>query len=264
MAANDGDFNGLVAVVTGGASGIGRAAAEELHSRGARVIVLDRDQADLGPHIHAATVDVGDSDGIEAAIDGVAARWGRLDVLVNCAGIEARGNVEDLADDEALHLLDVNVMGVLRTMRSAIPHLKRSPHGAIVNTSSVSAVRGMAGLALYSASKGAVLAMTRAIAADLLPFGVRANCVSPGTVNTPWVGRILAASSSPEAALAALESRQPMGRLVEAQEVASAIAYLASPLAPSVTGTSLDIDGGLVSLSLAPDVTRVNDPARDK
>ncbi len=171
MAANDGDFNGLVAVVTGGASGIGRAAAEELHSRGARVIVLDRDQADLGPHIHAATVDVGDSDGIEAAIDGVAARWGRLDVLVNCAGIEARGNVEDLADDEALHLLDVNVMGVLRTMRSAIPHLKRSPHGAIVNTSSVSAVRGMAGLALYSASKGAVLAMTRAIAADLLPFG---------------------------------------------------------------------------------------------
>lgn len=249
------DFAGRVALVSGGASGIGRATAGELLRRGARVVVIDRAPVPLGPEIDVLRADVTRRDEVDEAVARAVERHGRLDVLVNCAGIESRGTVEDLDDEECTRLLDVNVVGMLRTMRAAVPHLKQSTAGAIVNMSSVCASRGMAGLALYSASKGAVLAMTRSVAADLLPHGVRVNCVSPGTVNTPWVGRLLESSDEPEAVLEVLRSRQPMGRLVDAEEVAGAVAYLASPATPSVTGTSLDVDGGLVSLSLAPDVT---------
>ncbi len=135
---------------------------------------------------------------------------------------------------------------------AALPFLRESAHAAIVNVSSVVAVVGVPQRALYSASKGAVLAMTLAMAADHVVDGIRVNAVLPGTTRTPWVGRLLDAAEDPAAAAQALRGRQPMGRLVEPDEVAFAICYLASPLAGSTTGTALGVDGGMATLRVPP------------
>jgi 2-keto-3-deoxy-L-fuconate dehydrogenase len=148
--------------------------------------------------------------------------------------------------------LDVNVLGIVRVSRAALPALRRSPVACIVNTCSIAATAGLPQRALYSASKGAVLALTRAMAADHIGEGIRVNCVNPGTADTPWVGRLLAVAEDPEAERAALEARQPMGRLVTADEVAAAIQYLASPAAGSTTGTDLAVDGGMSGLRIRP------------
>ncbi|MEU4362400.1 SDR family oxidoreductase [Promicromonospora sp. NPDC023987] len=240
-------FAGLVAVVTGGASGIGAAVVRRLRSAGARVAVFDVDpeaaDADL-----ALGVDVTDTASVSAAVAAVEARFGRLDVLVNNAGIGAQGTVADNPDEEWLRVLDLNVVGVARTSRAALPLLRRSPAASIVNTCSIAATAGLPQRALYSASKGAVLALSQAMAADHVSEGIRVNAVSPGTVDTPWIGRLLARAGDPAAERAALEARQPHGRLVSAEEVAEAVAYLASPLAGSTTGTSLAVDGGMQAL----------------
>jgi len=149
-------------------------------------------------------------------------------------------------------VLDVNLLGMVRTSRAALPHLRRSPSAAIVNTGSVAATAGLPQRALYSATKGGVLALTRAMAADHLREGVRVNCVNPGTADTPWIGRLLDAADDPAAERAALEARQPHGRLVAADEVADAVAYLASPAAGSTTGVALAVDGGMQELRLRP------------
>ncbi len=158
----------------------------------------------------------------------------------------------DNDDAEWMRVLDVNVVGMARVAAAALPHLRRSPAAAIVNTSSVAARNGLPQRALYSASKGAVLALTLAMAADHLSEGIRVNCVCPGTAATPWVGRLLDAAADPVAERRALEARQPLGRLVEADEIARAIVYLASPDSGSTTGVALDVDGGLSSLRLRP------------
>ncbi|MEU6431228.1 SDR family oxidoreductase [Microbispora sp. NPDC046973] len=239
------EFGGLVAIVTGGASGIGRAVAEELAARGARVAVLDLKDTEF-------VCDVTDDVSVRAAVAAVADRYGRIDVLVNNAGIGAQGTVADNDDAEWLRVLDLNVVGIARVSRAALPHLRESPHAAIVNTCSIAATAGLPQRALYSASKGAVLALTRAMAADHIREGIRVNCVSPGTVDTPWVGRLLDAAPDPQAERAALCARQPHGRLVTAQEVAHAVAYLASPRAGSTAGIELAVDGGMSGLRLRP------------
>ena len=247
------DFDGLVALVTGGASGIGAATAALLASRGATVFAVDRQpppEGALPDDVQALTADVTDADGLRSAIDEAAARGGSLDVLVNNAGIGAAGTVEDNDLEEWRRVLDVNVLGIVRGTRAALPYLRRSRAAAVVNTCSVSADVGLPKRALYSASKGAVLSLTRAMAADHLGDGIRVNCVNPGTADTPWVQRLLDASQDAERERAALEARQPTGRLVSAQEVAEAIVYLASPAAGATTGTSLVVDGGLTSLRL--------------
>jgi 2-keto-3-deoxy-L-fuconate dehydrogenase len=236
------DFDGLVAVVTGGASGIGEATADLLASRGATVASLDL----------ATGCDVGDTASVNAAVAAVLDRYGRLDVLVNNAGIGAAGDVTANDDAEWHHVLNVNVVGIARVSRAALPHLRRSPSAAIVNTCSIVGVAGLPQRALYGASKGAVAALTLAMAADHVAEGVRVNAVLPGTADTPWVGRLLAAADDPDAAAAALRARQPMGRLVTAAEVAHAIAYLASPLSSSTTGTLLAVDGGVIGLRVPP------------
>ena len=180
----------------------------------------------------------------------MAERLGGLDVLVNNAGIGAIGSVGDNDDAEWARVLDVNVTGIARVTRAALPHLRRSPHAAVVNTCSAVAFVGVRQRALYSASKGAVLALTLAMAADHVTEGIRVNAVAPGTADTPWVGRLIDAADDPEQAAAALRARQPLGRLVTAEEVASAIASLASPLAASTTGTVLRVDGGMTSLRI--------------
>jgi 2-keto-3-deoxy-L-fuconate dehydrogenase len=147
-------------------------------------------------------------------------------------------------------VFDINVMGMVRVSRAALPYLRQSAHAAIVNTCSVAATAGIPQRALYSATKGAVLSLTLAMAADHVREGIRINCVTPGTADTPWVARLLSAADDPEAERAALNARQPLGRLVTAREVAAAIAYLAGPSAASVTGTALAVDGGMAGLRL--------------
>jgi NAD(P)-dependent dehydrogenase (short-subunit alcohol dehydrogenase family) len=244
------DFEGLVAAVTGGASGIGLATARLLRDRGARVAVLDLSGAHAGEGLLSVPCDVGDDDQVRAAVDRVASELGGLDVLVNNAGVSSVGTVEDNPDDEWAVVLDVNVVGVVRVTRAALPHLRASQAPAVVTTCSTVALVGVPKRALYSASKGALYGLTLAMAADHVRDGVRFNAVAPGTADTPWVARLLARADDPVAERAALEARQPMGRLVSADEVAHAIAYLASPLSGSTTGTVLTVDGGMSGLRL--------------
>ncbi|MEO3807379.1 SDR family oxidoreductase [Sphaerisporangium sp. B11E5] len=244
-AGSGGEFESLVAVVTGGASGIGEAVAGELAARGARVAVLDVKDTEF-------ICDVTDDVAVRRAITAVAERYGRIDVLVNNAGIGAQGTVADNDDAEWLRVFDLNVVGIARVTRAALPYLRESPCAAIVNTCSIAATAGLPQRALYSASKGAVLALTRAMAADHIREGIRVNCVNPGTVDTPWVGRLLDAAPDPAAERAALAARQPHGRLVSAQEVAKAVAYLASPASGSTVGVELAVDGGMAGLRLRP------------
>ncbi|WP_330280723.1 SDR family oxidoreductase [Streptomyces sp. NBC_00056] len=246
------DFAGLKALVTGGASGIGRATAELLAARGASVAVLDLDPGSVDKPLRGYAADVGDDASVRAAVAAAVADLGGLDILVNNAGIGAQGTVEDNDDDQWHRVLDVNVLGIVRTTRAALPHLRDSAHAAIVNTCSIAATAGLPQRALYSASKGAVYSLTLAMAADHVREGVRVNCVNPGTVDTPWVGRLLSAAPDPAAERAALASRQPTGRLVSATEVAGAVAYLASPLSGATTGTALAVDGGMQGLRLRP------------
>jgi NAD(P)-dependent dehydrogenase (short-subunit alcohol dehydrogenase family) len=245
-------LSGLKAVVTGGASGIGLATSRMLAEHGATVAVLDLDPDQLPAPLIGLRADVRDDASVRAAVEKAADRLGGLDILVNNAGIGAIGTVEDNPDEDWHRVLDVNVLGLVRTTRAALPYLRLSSHATVVNICSIGATAGLPQRALYCASKGAVLSLTLAMAADHVREGIRVNCVNPGTADTPWVSRLLDAADDPEAERAALNARQPMGRLVTADEVAAAIVYLASPAAASVTGTSLAVDGGMQGLRLRP------------
>ncbi|GGV65131.1 oxidoreductase [Streptomyces griseoloalbus] len=246
------DFEGLTALVTGGASGIGRATADLLAERGAKVAVLDLDPSPVDKPLTGHLADVTDDVSVRAAVAAAVHELGGLDVLVNNAGIGAQGTVETNSDEEWHRVFDVNVLGMVRTARACLPHLRASAHAAIVNTCSIAATAGLPQRALYSATKGAVYSLTLAMAADHVREGIRVNCVNPGTVDTPWVGRLLDAADDPAAERAALEARQPTGRLVSPAEVAGAIAYLASPLSGATTGTALAVDGGMQGLRPRP------------
>jgi NAD(P)-dependent dehydrogenase (short-subunit alcohol dehydrogenase family) len=229
----------MKAIVTGGASGIGAATAALLRSRGFDVVTLDRVDGDI-------VVDV--TEDVTGAVADAAARMGGIDTVINNAGIGAQGTVEDNDLDEWRHVLEVNLLGMVRVSRAALPFLREAGGGAIVNTCSVAATAGIPNRALYSSSKGAVMSLTLAMAADHVGDGIRVNCVAPGTADTPWVGRLLDAADDPEAERAALNARQPMGRLVSADEVAEAIVHLAT--STGTTGTILHVDGGMQGLRL--------------
>jgi len=234
----------LTTVVTGAGSGIGLATTQLMQREGARVAALDvnppRQEANLLP----IRADVTDQSSMDAAADHVRKEFGGVDVLICNAGIGASGTVVDNGDDEWHRVYDVNVVGIARTVKAFLPALKQSDNAAIVCTASIVSVTGLPQRAVYGASKGAVYALTMSMAADLVGDGIRVNCVCPGTIDTPWVGRLLDAAPDPKAARANLVARQPIGRLGTAEEIAEAIVYLASPAAGYVTGTALMIDGG--------------------
>lgn len=246
------EFEGIRVIVTGGASGIGAATTSHLLRRGAKVAVLDLNPDGVPASALAIQCDVADDASVRAAVERVARELGGIDVVVNNAGIGAQGTVAENDDAEWHHVFDVNVVGAVRVCRAALPYLRQSPAAAIVNTSSIAATAGLPARALYAATKGAVRALTMSMAADHIREGIRVNCVNPGTADTPWVSRLLGQAADPAAERAALEARQPHGRLVTAEEIAAAIAYLASPLAGSTTGTELAVDGGMQALRLRP------------
>jgi 2-keto-3-deoxy-L-fuconate dehydrogenase len=244
------DFTDLVAIVTGGSSGIGAATARLLTQRGAQVAVLDRTIDDDQDVRLRLACDVRDPAAVDDAVATVARELGRIDVLINNAGIGAVGDIAANDDDEWHRVFDVNVVGIARVTRAALPHLRRSPNAAIVNTCSVVAHVGLPQRVVYGASKGAVAALTLAMAVDHVQEGIRVNAVSPGTADTPWVARLLNQADDPVQAARSLRARQPMGRLVSADEVAYAIAYLASPMSASTTGTLLAVDCGTAAIRL--------------
>ncbi|NLU66205.1 SDR family oxidoreductase [Streptomyces sp. HNM0574] len=247
------ELAGTGALVTGGASGIGAAVAALFLARGARVAVLDRAPEGAPEGTLALTADLTDDAAVRRAVDRAAAELGGLHTVVANAGIETTGTVEETDDAAWFRMLDVNLLGVVRTDRAALPHLRRAAAerpgcASVVHTCSVAATAGLPRRAAYSAGKGAVLSLTRAMAADHVREGIRVNCVTPGVVDTPWIGRLLESAEDPAAERAALEARQPRGRLVTPEEVAGAVAYLAGPAASAVTGVALPVDSGMQTL----------------
>jgi NAD(P)-dependent dehydrogenase (short-subunit alcohol dehydrogenase family) len=237
-------FDGLVVVVTGGASGIGLATALAFLADGATVAVLDLNPDALPEGVIGFRADVSNRASVDAAINAVGAQLGGVDVLVNSAGISAVGTVEQNDDAQWARVLDINVTGIARTTAAALPWLRQSAHPAVVNLCSIAALTGLPQRALYGASKGAVLALTYAMATDHVTEGIRINCVSPATVATPFVEQMLLGFEDPPAERAALDARQATGRMVTPEEVAGAILYLADPRSSATTGIALEVDGG--------------------
>lgn len=228
-----------IVVVTGSAGGIGSAVAERFISLGDTVIGLDL----------ADGFDVTNPTACVRAVDETVQRHGRIDVLCNNAGVGAVGDVVTAPPDDWHRVFAVNVFGIANMSRAVLPVMRAAGAGAIVNTCSIAATVGLAERAVYSASKGAVLSLTKAMAADEVRNGIRVNCVSPGTVSSPWVERLIAASEDPGATHEALRRRQPLGRLVSCDEVADAVVYLAAA-STFTTGSDFLLDGGISGVRL--------------
>ena len=241
---------GKTAFVTAAAQGIGRATALAFAAAGATVIATDVNAAKLadlkGPNIITQTLNVLDP----AAIAQAAKDAGRIDILFNCAGFVHQGTLLEATEEEWEFAFDLNCRSMFRTMRAFLPGMLERQYGVILNMASVSSnLKGVPNRFTYSASKAAVIGMTRAVATDYVTQGIRCNCLCPGTVHTPSLDDRIAANAgaagSVQAAHAAFVQRQPMGRLGTAEEIASLAVYLASDAAQFITGQAMVIDGGL-------------------
>ena len=245
------EFDDDVVVVTGAASGIGRAAAELMHARGARVVIADINGEAasavanaLGERALSAAVDVSQADSVAALIEKTVARFGGIDVLCNNAGFGLRGTVTTTDEGDWDRLMAVNLKGVFLCSKYAMPHLVASGHGRIVNTTSYTALVGIPDRAAYVASKGAISSLTRAMAIDHAPDNVRVNAVAPGTVSSPLIDGVIEAAGDPAATRVEFNRRAPMNRMGEPGEIAEAIAWLASTRSSFATGSVLTVDGG--------------------
>ena len=247
-------LEGKRAIVTGAANGIGRAIALRLASEGARVVLADVDEEAAGgvaDEIDGETLvhrtDVTKDGNVEALVGRTVSEWGGLDVMVNNAGVGVAGTATTTTEEEYDRVMDVCVRGTFLGMKHAIPAIKDSGGGSVVNMSSVAALVGIVDRAVYSAAKGAIYSITRAAAIDHVGEGVRVNCIAPGTVDTPWVARITSGYDDPEEARANMRARQPHGRLVSPEEIAAMAAYLAADESASVIGACMVVDGGVTA-----------------
>jgi NAD(P)-dependent dehydrogenase (short-subunit alcohol dehydrogenase family) len=245
-------FDGRIAVITGAGSGIGLQVASRLAAEGATVFGFDLHEGGLGSVGTFIACDVSDEQSVTDAVATLSTHTPHIDILVNNAGVGAVGSVVDSPPEEWEKVFSVNVFGTARVTRLLHPLLTKGTNPVIVNTCSVASTTGIPQRAAYSSSKGALESLTRACAADFLADGIRVNGVNPGTADTPWVQRLLDQTADPAGERARLEARQPIGRLVSADEVAHAIVYLADPRSGSTTGTILAVDGGMASLRLPP------------
>jgi NAD(P)-dependent dehydrogenase (short-subunit alcohol dehydrogenase family) len=251
-----GRVEGKVAVVTGGASGIGRAAAQALAAEGARVGIADVDEAggervaagirDAGGDAFFRRTDVRSLAEVEAVLAEAVDRHGRLDVLVNNAAISVAGSAGEMAEEDWARVIDVNLSGVWRGLRAAIPRMLAQGGGSIVNLSSVQAHVGFLGWSGYAASKGGIDALTRQAAVEYARAGIRVNAIVPGPIMTEMNEAIMRESADGDAVMAGWVAMHPMGRIGQPEEVAAAIVFLASDEASFITGELLRVDGGLV------------------
>ncbi len=242
-----GDLDGSVAIVTGSASGVGRETVRLLAGRGASVVAVDVAQS-----VHELEEDsvlpiqgdVAVAETVDRATDAATSRWGRADVLVNNAAHGVWKPILDTSEEEWDRVMAVNVRSMFLHCRAAIPIMRRQGGGAIVNTASISGLVGLPAQAAYAASKGAVIQLTRQLAVEYAPAGIRVNAVAPGAIDTPFLEKVLDTAPDREALASEIEASHPLGRLATAEEVARAIVYLASGEASFVTGTVLMVDGG--------------------
>jgi NAD(P)-dependent dehydrogenase (short-subunit alcohol dehydrogenase family) len=247
-------LEGKRAIVTGAGAGIGEAIATRLSSEGARVTLADLDEQAaerVAGEIEGKTlvrrIDVTRAAEVEALVRGVLQEWGGLDVMVNNAGIGVAGTTPETSEDDWERLMAVNLKGTFLGMKYAIPAIRDSGGGSIINISSVAALVGIPDRAAYSATKGGILALTKAAAIDHVSEGVRVNCIAPGTVDTPWISRITAGYDDPEEARTRMEARQPHGRFVTPEEIAAMAAYLAADESASCIGACMVVDGGVTA-----------------
>ena len=247
-------LRGKRAIVTGAGSGIGRAIALRLAQEGARVVLSDVDEeaarkvsSEIDGEALAHKTNVTRSGEVEALVKTAIEAWGGLDVMVNNAGVGVAGTTTSTSEEDYERVMDVCLRGTFLGMKYAIPAIKDSGGGSVINMSSVAALVGIPDRAVYSAAKGAILAITRAAAIDHVEEGVRVNCIAPGTVDTPWIGRITADYDDPEEARANMQARQPHGRFVTPEEIAAMAAYLASDESASTIGACMIVDGGVTA-----------------
>ena len=247
-------LNGKSALITGASRGIGRAAALLFAKEGAKVAVnslTDRGESVVAEIVEAGgdaifvQGDVQDAGDAERMVDETVGAFGRLDILFNNAGIVLPGRVDDMSLDDWESTFSVNCRGVFLVSKYAVLQMLRQGSGCIIHNASVAAVKGIKERAAYSASKGAVLALTKAMAADYIGSNIRVNCINPGTTDTPSLQERINAFDDPEAARKNFIARQPMGRLGTAEEIAAGALYLADDNAAFMTGAMLNIDGGL-------------------
>jgi NAD(P)-dependent dehydrogenase (short-subunit alcohol dehydrogenase family) len=241
-------FDGRKVLVTGAGSGIGREMTRLFLEEGAQVIGADLDPGNLPSEAHPVRADTSSEDDVKALFETAADLFGGgADILCNNAGIGSTTSVLDATVEEWDRVFAVNVRGTFLCTKYALPHMLAQRFGVIVNTASVAGMIGLPDRASYSASKGAVISLTKQVAVQWAKDGIRCNCVCPGTVDSPWVGRLLAQADDPEARRAQLVARQPMGRLAQPVEVAKAALYLASDDAAFVTGSEFVVDGGILA-----------------
>jgi NAD(P)-dependent dehydrogenase (short-subunit alcohol dehydrogenase family) len=242
------------AIVTGAGAGIGRAIALRMAKEGARLVLADVDgesaeqvAAEIEGDSLVQRTDVIRAEEVEALVRRAVEEWNGLDVMVNNAGVGVAATAPETSEEDYDLVMDVCVRGTLLGMKYAIPVIRQSGGGSVVNMSSIAALVGLNDRVVYSAAKGAILAMTRAAAIDHIEEGVRVNCIAPGTVDTPWVARITADYADPEDAREKMKARQPHGRLVAPGEIAAMAAYLASDEANSIVGACMVVDGGMTA-----------------
>ena len=253
------DFSKKVAVITGGTTGIGFATAAMLAKGGAGVVVVGRNEskgqkalAQLKPMSKNAVfiaADISKTSACRQVVKETVSRLGRLDILVNSAGVYLDGPIQSVSEEDYHYVMDINVKGTFFMCQTVLPEIRNSGGGAIVNVSSDSGIMGNTGCSLYCTSKGAVTIFTKALAVDVAKENIRVNCVCPGDVLTPMFDKETARSDNPQDYLEKMQRQYPVGRVGTPEEVAATICFLASEVAPFVVGAAWSIDGGLTAFS---------------